>query len=132
MSLIGGGDCVIVENCRSLPFEDATFDTVSFIACLNHIPEREAAICEAIRVLRPGGKIIVTMIGKFVGDVGHAIWWYSEDKHRDIADGEVMGMDPRDIVGLLEKFGLEHLNHTRFVYQMNHCFVAEKPRTKSV
>ena len=33
------------------------------------------------------------MIGRLIGDVGHAIWWYSEDKHRDIAEGEVMGID---------------------------------------
>src|SRR4051794_20525016 len=35
-----GGGCVIVPDCRHLPFPDASFDTVSFVACLNHIPER--------------------------------------------------------------------------------------------
>ena len=28
-------------------------------------------------MLRPGGKLVVTMIGKLIGTVGHAIWWYA-------------------------------------------------------
>ena len=42
-----GSDCVIVPDCRKLPFPNASFDTVCFIACLNHIPERrEAALAQ--------------------------------------------------------------------------------------
>lgn len=121
-----GGGCVIVPDCRTLPFGDASFDTVMFVACLNHIPERVEAIAEARRVLRPGGRIVVTMISKLVGDVGHAIWWYSEDKHRQVADGEVMGMDPADVERLLREAGFAHLCHTRFVYGLNHMFIATR------
>ncbi|WP_152971222.1 class I SAM-dependent methyltransferase, partial [Rhizobium ecuadorense] len=65
-----GGDCIIVENCRQLPFEDRSFDTVCFVACLNHIPERKQALAESWRILKPGGRLIVTMIGRRIGEVG--------------------------------------------------------------
>ncbi len=119
-----GGACTIVPDCRRLPFEDASFDTVTFVACLNHIPERREAMAEAYRVLRPGGRLVATMIGKLVGDVGHAIWWYSEDKHREVQAGEVMGMDPRDVRELIAGAGFTGLVERRFVYGLNHLFVA--------
>jgi ubiquinone/menaquinone biosynthesis C-methylase UbiE len=40
---------------RSLPFEGATFDVVTFDSMLSHVPEPERAVGEAFRVLRPGG-----------------------------------------------------------------------------
>lgn len=122
-----GANCLIVKNCRQLPLDTGTFDTVSFIACLNHIPERRDAMREAVRVLRPGGQVVVTMIGKLIGDVGHALWWYSEDKHRDIAEGEVMGMNPGEVERLMRDCGLVDVRRTGFVYGLNHCFVGAKP-----
>jgi len=53
----------ILKNPTSFPFADATFDTVTFIANLNHIvPEKRAAeLAEAFRCLKRGGNIILTM-----------------------------------------------------------------------
>ena len=117
---------LVVSDTRELPFEDQSFDTVTFIACLNHIPYREDALREAHRLLRPGGRLIVTMIGSLIGEVGHKLWWYSEDKHRDVAEGEVMGMDPEDVKQLIRSAGFVLTKHRRFVYQLNHLFVAVK------
>jgi SAM-dependent methyltransferase len=121
-----GGGCVIVPDCRRFPFSDAEFDTVSFIACLNHIPERVEALAEARRVLKTGGHLVVTMIGKLVGGVGHAIWWYSEDKKREVQEGEVMGMNPREVKRLIENAGFVHVAHRRFLYGLNSLYVAER------
>src|SRR5690349_15229799 len=35
-----GSDCQIVPDAGRLPFPYRSFDTVSFVACINHIPER--------------------------------------------------------------------------------------------
>jgi ubiquinone/menaquinone biosynthesis C-methylase UbiE len=114
-----GADCVIVPNCRSLPFTDASFDTVSFVACLNHIPERREALAEARRILKPGGRVVVTMISRFVGVLGHAIWWYSEDKRRQVAAGEEMGLDSEEVVALLTSSRFKNVTTRRFLYKLN-------------
>lgn len=121
-----GADCIIVERTDTLPFPDSSFDTVSFVACINHIPERAGALAEAFRVLRPAGRVVITMIGPVIGRVGHALWWYSEDKHRHVADGERMGMSPASVLGLLRQAGFVRPETRRFVYGLNHLFVAQK------
>ena len=120
-------DLEIIESSAALPFADASFDTVCFIACLNHIPEREQALYEARRVLRPGGCIVLTMISRWLGNLGHAVWWYSEDKHREVDPDEVMGMDAQEVETLITAAGFEGLEQTTFVYGLNRLFVARKP-----
>jgi ubiquinone/menaquinone biosynthesis C-methylase UbiE len=48
-----------VADGRSLPFDDATFDVVVFATSLCHVPEAEAALAEARRVLRTEGTLLV-------------------------------------------------------------------------
>jgi ubiquinone/menaquinone biosynthesis C-methylase UbiE len=56
------------ENCRyttgaaqDLEFPDASFDVVTCVLAMHHIPEpeRAAAFAEIYRVLRPGGRLLV-------------------------------------------------------------------------
>jgi SAM-dependent methyltransferase len=123
-----GGGAEVIDNAARLPFADGSFDTVTFIACLNHIPNRGDALIEARRLLRPGGRVIVTMINPILGDVGHRIWWDSEDKHRGgMGPGEVGGMWTSEIVRLCQAAGLRLARHDRFVYWMNHLYVFEAP-----
>lgn len=46
-------------NCFDLPYEDAAFDTVFMANLLHIIPEPEEALAEALRVLKPGGTIMI-------------------------------------------------------------------------
>lgn len=114
-----GSDCTIIQNAASLPFADHSFDTVTYIACINHIPERLESLHEVRRVLRPHGKVLVTMIGRIIGTIGHALWWYSEDKHREVDAHEEMGMDVAEIVNLFTKAGYALKKHEKFVYGLN-------------
>jgi SAM-dependent methyltransferase len=119
-----GGGAIVVDDTASVPFADGSFDTVTFIACLNHIPNREAVLREARRVLAPGGRVVMTMINPLLGGVGHAIWWYSEDKQRGgMLPGEVGGLWTKDIVAMCSAVGLRLAHHHRFVYGMNHLYV---------
>ena len=121
-----GGGTLVVPDTRHLPFRDGEFDTATFLACLNHIPYRAQALAEARRVLRPGGRLIVTMIDPILGGIGHKVWWYSEDKHRGgMTEGEVGGMWNSDVVRLCEASGFKLVTHRRFVYAMNNLFVFE-------
>jgi SAM-dependent methyltransferase len=52
-----------VADGRSLPFEDASFDHAYSISVLEHIeePGEEEALRELARVVRPGGRVLVTL-----------------------------------------------------------------------
>jgi SAM-dependent methyltransferase len=121
-----GGGCQIIESSARLPLDDATFDTVAFIACINHIPERREALVEARRVMRPGGTLIITMISRFIGEIGHKLWWYSEDKHRDIDEEEEMGLDRTEVLGLLRDAGFAGVDVTTFLYGLNTLYAARR------
>ncbi|MBX7079102.1 MAG: class I SAM-dependent methyltransferase [Nannocystaceae bacterium] len=54
------GKIELVEgNLLELPFPDGRFDVVSCWGVLMHIPEVERALSELVRVLKPGGKLVL-------------------------------------------------------------------------
>ena len=121
------GGALVVETTAQLPFDGAHFDTVTFVAALNHIPYRLAAVKEAWRLLRPHGKLVITMIGPLIGMVGHLLWWYSEDKQRGgMKPGEVGGLSTAEVAQLCQAAGFHLKSHTTFLYGLNNLYVFEK------
>lgn len=50
-------------NALAMPFRDATFDLVVTSYSIHHIPGAAATFCEALRILRPGGKFgVIDMV----------------------------------------------------------------------
>jgi len=50
---------LVEGDARALQFDDSSFDLLVAHTVLSHVPEPEAALKEACRVLRPGGQIVV-------------------------------------------------------------------------
>lgn len=82
-----------LADTQSLPFGDATFETVVACHVLFLMPDVDSAIAEVRRVLVPGGRLVATTIGE-----GHL----SEIKQ--LRAGFGLGRPDRE---LMEKFGLE-------------------------
>jgi len=54
-----GVDAEIVEaGAERLPFEDSSFDTAIFTLVLCTVPDPAAALAEAARILKPGGRLL--------------------------------------------------------------------------
>ncbi len=49
-------------DARRLPFADGQFQTVLAVSVLEHIAQPSRALSEAFRVLRPGGRLIATVV----------------------------------------------------------------------
>jgi SAM-dependent methyltransferase len=50
----------IWQDARKLPFDDDTFDAVACLEALEFMPDPRAILAELMRVLRPGGVLLVT------------------------------------------------------------------------
>jgi SAM-dependent methyltransferase len=119
---------VVIEDAAKLPFKKGSFDTVSFLACLNHIPNRDDAVKEAARVLGKDGRIIVTMITPRLGKFIHWLRFRNDpdhqERHIDHAH-ELMGMDHKHTISILEAAGFKNITHKRFVFGLNNIYIAE-------
>lgn len=50
-----------IGDVRNLPYPDDTFDAIIAVEVLEHIPDPEAGLSEALRVLKPGGYAITAL-----------------------------------------------------------------------
>jgi ubiquinone/menaquinone biosynthesis C-methylase UbiE len=82
------GDATVIEApAERLPFEDGSFDTAAFTLVLCTVPNPAAALTEASRVLKPGGKMLFLEHVR-AQDAGLARWQDRLEKPwRFLADG---------------------------------------------
>jgi ubiquinone/menaquinone biosynthesis C-methylase UbiE len=131
----------IVKDMTHLPFKDQSFSTVTFIACLNHIPKdkRLAEFRETIRCLKPGGRVIVTMGNPIAETLVHKLVIFYDavlgthidvDSERGMADGETYYLVDQEIRELFARAGLVNTQKEYFSTQwwLNHLFMAMKPK----
>jgi len=68
-------------DAEALPFPDGSFDLVIGHAFLHHLPDPQAAIAEAFRVLVPGGTLVIagepTRLGDRIAGVVKRVTWRS-------------------------------------------------------
>lgn len=98
----GEGPLLVQGDGLALPFADATFDRVIASEVLEHIPEDGAAIAELRRVLKPGGRLAVSVPRWFP----ERICWALSDEYHANAGGHVRIYRASELRQKLETGGL--------------------------
>jgi SAM-dependent methyltransferase len=116
---------LVIEDSSKLPFEAHAFDAIALIASLNHIPNREDALDECRRVLRPDGRVVVTMLKPLTSRIWHWLRapWDSDQRERGTKDGEVYGFTARQLIRMFDRHGFELVSQHAFMLRFNRVYV---------
>lgn len=89
-------------DALALPFGDGTFDRIVAAEVLEHIPNDIGAIGELARVLKPGGRMAVTVPTRFPERVN----WALSTEYHDIPGGHIRIYRQHELEQRLERAGL--------------------------
>jgi SAM-dependent methyltransferase len=98
----GGVWALAAADARSLPFGDLAFDTVVCSEVLEHIPDHDRAMREIVRVLKPGGDLVVSVPRWWPEKI---CWSLSRDYHQ-ANQGHVRIYRTRPLIRMLEAKGV--------------------------
>jgi SAM-dependent methyltransferase len=93
---------VVHGDALALPFPDASFDRVIASEVLEHIWADELAIAELVRVLRPGGRLAVTV----PAELPERLCWALDTSYHDAPGGHIRIYRERDLEAKLARGGL--------------------------
>jgi SAM-dependent methyltransferase len=113
----------------ALPFEDHSFNTVLAMAVLEHVPNPVACLAEARRVLRPGGKLVLTTPTP-LGDRIHHTLANARITSKHAADEHQSVMGPAELTAVVEEAGFEVEHFQLFLLRGNQLCVATTPRAE--
>ena len=135
----GLSETQVVRDLTHFPFPDGSFDTVTFIANINHVPKglRDAELAEAARVLKSGGNIIVTMGNPVAEILVHKLVALYDallgtrvdvDGERGMEEDEEYYLLDGEIIARLKKAGFVNCRRKHFWTQwgLNHLLEADK------
>lgn len=97
----------IQGTCDALPYEDNSFDIVTCIQSFHHYPDREKAMSEALRVLKPGGIYLLSDTG--IGGIG--AWIDNNILFRIMKSGDCHTADKEGIAELMKATGFRVLRN---------------------
>jgi len=98
-----------VADVQELPFADRSFDVVVAAWMLYHVPDRDQAVSEIARVLRPGGRLVAVTnsvlhlheLRELVGS-GRSTISFSRESGAELLGRHFARVERRDIDGELE------------------------------
>jgi len=113
-------------NAECLPFEDNSFDCVCIAFGLRNVTDKSAALRSMMRVLKPGGRVIVLEFSHPTDKVTKTVYdFYSfklmpkigkfvakdEDSYRYLAESIRMHPKQDDLKNMMEEAGLERCEY---------------------
>jgi len=122
---IAGNLSLTQANAEKLPFADRSFDRVTIAFGLRNVTNKDAALAEMYRVLKPGGKLLVLEFSKPADAIKPAYDVYSfkilpmlgklvaqdEDSYQYLAESIRMHPDQETLLGMLGDAGFERCRY---------------------
>lgn len=115
----------VVCDAEALPFDDNYFDIVTVAFGLRNMTHKEKALAEMLRVLKPGGKLLVLEFSRVYKPLEPAYDWYSfnilpwlgkkiandEGSYRYLAESIRMHPDQETLAQMMRDVGFERVNY---------------------
>ncbi len=112
----GGCWCLSTADVRRLPFPDAHFHAVICSEVMEHIPEHHRAADELVRVLKPGGHLVVSVPRYFP----ERICWALSREYHQANQGHVRIYRKKALIRMIEHTGLT-------LYRVHHAHSLHAP-----
>lgn len=103
----GASAQTVSGDALALPFPDEHFDCVIASEIMEHIPEDEKAMREMVRVVKPGGRVVVTVPRWWP----EKICWALSDEYHQVEGGHVRIYTADELIGKLRDAGLRPAFH---------------------
>lgn len=122
---VGGNLSIAQVDAQDLPFADATFDCITIAFGLRNITDKDAALRSMLRVLKPGGKLLVLEFSQPDKAVKPAYDLYSfkvlpllgqyvandSESYQYLAESIRMHPDQETLLGMLQDAGFERAKY---------------------
>ncbi|RCW44577.1 methyltransferase family protein [Halopolyspora algeriensis] len=110
----GASASTLTGDALDLPFPDESFDHVVASEILEHIPEDEKAMHELVRVVKPGGRVAVTVPNW----LPERVCWALSDAYHEVEGGHVRIYTAVELLTRLRKAGLQpvHRHHAHALH----------------
>jgi demethylmenaquinone methyltransferase / 2-methoxy-6-polyprenyl-1,4-benzoquinol methylase len=114
----------VLCDAERLPFADASFDLVSVAFGLRNMTNKDRALREMARVLRPGGRVLVLEFSRVAAPLSKAYDWYSfsvlprlgklvagdAESYRYLAESIRMHPDQQALAAMMKEAGFGHVD----------------------
>ncbi|WP_431999209.1 class I SAM-dependent methyltransferase [Streptomyces sioyaensis] len=99
----GASATAMEGDALNLPFPDDSFDVVIISEVMEHIPDDKGVLAEMVRVLRPGGRIAVT-VPRYGPE---KVCWALSDAYHEVEGGHIRIYRGDELLGKMREAGLE-------------------------
>ena len=99
----GGSWAFLTADVTRLPYQDHSFDLVICSEVMEHVPDHEQAARELVRVLKPGGDLVVSVPARWP----EKICWMLSNDYYNSNGGHIRIYEQDELVRLVERCGVK-------------------------
>jgi len=124
--MVGRWKCLRSDLGSPLPLEAESFNHVTMLAVLEHLPQPEPILREAYRILKPSGTLILTWPAAMVDPILNLMHTARLISSEMESQEHQKRIPVAQLVAMLRKVGFQGHQHRRFEFGLNNLLVASK------